>query len=134
MKKVSSVVWLLFIPPFLFLAVNYTTLGDFGGHWSWKKMLWIFAGSVTGLVYSSMLRILGQIKVTDTLEIKIHNDQIRLLSNTTNTIALGVMGFLLLDALKDQKLDINIFAGLFIMGVYVHYIAQKILSFMLSDK
>jgi hypothetical protein len=133
-KKVSSVVWLLFIPPFLFLFVNYVTSGNFSGHWSWNEFLWLFAASVTGLVYSTMLRILGQIRLTDSHDIKIHNEQIRLLSGTTNAIALGIIGFLLLDAIKDQKLGLTVFAVLFMTGIYIHYIAHKILSFMLSDK
>lgn len=81
-----------------------------------------------------MLRFLGQIKLKDTHDIKIHNEQIRLLSGTTNAIALGIIGFLLLDAIKDQKLDLSVFAVLFVTGVYIHHTAQKILSFMLSDK
>lgn len=129
------VLLLLFIPAFLVFASivdDYLPREWLGGNP--QSGAWGLAGAVAGSVYLTMMRKIKSLRFTDPLEIKIYNEQIKLLAATTNAIAIGLLAVALIEPLKGN-LDVSLMTAIWIvLAVIAHSFAQKLLSFMQNDR
>jgi hypothetical protein len=129
------VLLLLFVPAFLVfapIADDYLPREWFGGNP--QSGAWGLAGAVTGSVYLIMMRKIKSLRFTEPLEIKVYNEQIKLLAATTNAIAIGLLAVALIEPIKGNLEIYPMTAIWLVLAVIAHSFAQKLLSFMQNDR
>ena len=119
---------LLILPPLLCMMAYL--LGD---HpiWleaeTWRNGLWGIAGSVTGLIWIRIPGFLREAKIL-AKEIRIFNDQVRLMANSLNAIALGIVAFTFVQPLVAGLKFEPKHGILLIFGVFLHIQSYRVLE------
>lgn len=125
----------LFIPAFLVfasIADDYLPSNWLGGNP--QSAVWGLTGAIAGIVYLAILRKIEGLRFTDSLEIKIHNEQVKLLATTANAVAIGLLAVALIQPLTG-KLEISLMTAVWLaLAIVTHSFAQKLLSFMQNDR
>ncbi len=118
---INKIIWLFYLPPIAIILVNVAgdrNLFEHGG--TIEAFGQSFIAAFTAGIYSFALKILQNVHLSDSAKIKTHNEQLKLLSNTTNAIALGVFAFALIDTIRDHRLSVfNSAVCLFLVSLFI---------------
>ncbi|MBZ0260033.1 MAG: hypothetical protein K8F90_05490 [Hyphomicrobiales bacterium] len=95
--------------------------------------IWGLAAVVTLVVYRTIIQKMQNAHLSNSLAIRVHNEQVKLLAVTTNAVAIGLLVLALIEPIKGN-LQVSLTTAFWlVMAVLVHSVAQKILSFIQDE-
>jgi len=87
--------------------------------------IWGLAAVVTLVVYRTIIQKMQNAHLSNSLAIRVHNEQVKLLAVTTNAVAIGLLVLALIEPIKGN-LQVSLTTAFWlVMAVLVHSVAQK---------